>query len=117
MLTTAEITSMRSTAESNLREVCTIQSGSSVSDGGGGFAVTPYTAGSCMSSLDSMGSNQEREVASRMGLVSPVVVVVPVSAAITASNKLVIGGHTYEVNALLIRSVETTRRLLCTEIA
>lgn len=101
-------------AETMLVEACTVvHPGTPVSDGAGGFtdgtAVEVETSCQRLASL----SDAEREVAGRLAIVRPVVLVLPVATVIDEGDEVAIGAERFVVKAVAAGTWATRVRVLC----
>src|SRR5574343_1788446 len=103
-------------AETMLVEACTVvQPGTVAADGAGGFsvgaAVEVETTCQRLASL----SDAEREVAGRLAIVRPMVLVLPVATVIDEGDEVAIGAERFVVRAVAKGSWSVRVRVLCSQ--
>lgn len=110
MLNAADLASMRATAEQALPGTAIIQSGTLVSDGGGGQTET-FAASGTVSCRVAPAAGNEREEGDRIVADSQYVITLPADTTVETDDRIVVAGITYNVTAVRDRSWEVTRRV------
>ncbi len=113
MLSTAELTAMRATAETALPDSCVIQSQSLVSDGAGAGTLTWTTAGTVDCRLAPPGGTGAGESVQGDRVVpdGEAILTLPHGTAIDTDSRIIHGGGTFHVEAIHDRSWEITMRV------
>lgn len=110
MLSSADIASMRATAEQALPGTAVITSGTLTSDGGGGYTEA-FTAAGTVACRVAPASGTEREEGDRISADSTHVITLPAATTVETDDRIEVAGVTYNVTAVRDRSWETTRRV------
>lgn len=110
MLTSADLTSMRATAEQALPATAIIQSGTLTSDNGGGYTETFTASGTVACRVAPVGGS-EREEGDRISALSEYVITLPAETTVETDDQIEVAGVTYNVTAVRDRSWELTRRV------
>jgi head-tail adaptor len=119
MLTTADLTAMRTALEASLPDTATISRLTRTADGAGGYTEAWATTGSAVACRVSPTGSQaaERQVAAKLAAVAPWTVTLPAETDVTTSDRILTGGRTLQVEAVMApRSWEVSRRVMCQEI-
>lgn len=114
MLTAAEISAMRETAETALPDSAVIYSRSWASDGGGGGTTTWTAAGTVDCRLAPIRGDETIE-GERVTAEADSIITVPQASSVTTDSRIVTGGGTFNVEAIRSRSWEITKRLEVTK--
>src|SRR5574343_917253 len=103
-------------AETMLVEACTVvHPGTPVPDGAGGFSVgTAVEVETTCQRLASL-SDAEREVAGRLAIVRPGVLVLPVATVIDEGDEVAIGAERFVVKAVAAGTWSVRKRVLCSQ--
>jgi len=110
MLTTADLTAMRTIANAALPGTAVITGGTFASDGGGGGSVV-YVAGGTVACRLGPIRGDEREMGERISPDADSIVTLPFNAVVTEDSRLTIDGDTYNVAAIRDRSWPVTLRV------
>jgi head-tail adaptor len=110
LLTAADLASMRETAEQALPGTAVIWSQTYTTDGGGGGSIGLTNAGTVSCRLAPIRGD-EREIGERISSDADYVVTLPTTASVTTNSRLVIGGGTFNVEAVRDRSYRVTTRV------
>lgn len=119
MLTSADVASMRATAEDALPGTCVIHAGTLASDGGGGYTETFSALGTVVCRLAPAVSRGggEAERGDRISAEADWVLTIPAGTTVETDDRVTTGGGTYNVVAIRDRDDwEITRRLEVTKI-
>lgn len=118
MLATTDLTAMKATLDASLPDTATVYRLTRTSDGAGGYTEAWTATGSAVACrISPAGTGAEREVAARLAAVAPWVLTLPAATDVTAKDKMVAGGRTFQVLAVLAaRSWEISRRVICQEV-
>lgn len=110
-LSEADISRMRTVAETALPGTAVIQTESFTDDGGGGGTVA-WTAAGTVSCRIAPLSGSEREIADRVAEDATAMLTLPAETAITESDRVITGGETFNVLYVHDRGTwEITRRV------
>ncbi len=116
MITTDELASMRATLTASLPDSCAIQRVSQVSDGAGGYTESWATVATVACRVSPSGRQpEERAIADRLSATVSYTVTLPALTDVTTRDRLVIGGRSFEIQGVLSRTNEISRRCVCTE--
>lgn len=117
MLTTAELTEMRSVQVQAQAGTCVITRGTLTADGMGGYTQTWSAAGtvSCRV-MPATESGAERLIADRITEADAWVITVPQGTDVVAKDRISESGRTFEVVTAIAHTWETARRVVCVEI-
>lgn len=108
---------MRATIIASLPDSCQVQSVTFTPDGAGGGSESWSDVATVACRLSPTGrSPQERMIADKLQSLTSFTVTLPALTAVSAANRLVIGGRTFRVEGVLARSDEIARRVVCTEV-
>ena len=109
-----DLTLMKSQQESAMPESVTITRVTTSSDNYGGWteSTTTSTAKGRFGSMTGV----EREIAGRLNIDQPVMVVVPAGTDVIETDRLTISSVEYEVGSVLSKSKATALRLICKKI-
>lgn len=110
MLTSADLSSMRSVASDALPGTAVIQSQTFSSDGGGGGSLA-WAAGGTVACRLAPLTGSEREIADRISSDADYIVTLPHNASVTTNSRLVISGGTFNVEAIRDRSWNVSTRV------
>lgn len=110
MLSSADLSSMRTEAARALPGTAVIYSQTSTSDGGGGGSIAWTAAGTVSCRLAPLRGD-EREIADRISPDADFIVTLPVTASVTTNSRLLISGGTFNVAAIRDRDYEVTQRV------
>jgi SPP1 family predicted phage head-tail adaptor len=110
VLSNADLTSMRATAQQALPGTAVIQSGTLTSDGGGGYTETFTPSGTVACRVAPL-SGDERQEGGRITTDSEYVITLPADTTVETDDRIVVGSITYNVTAVRDRSWEITRRV------
>ena len=118
MLTTAEISAMRTIQESALPDTVVIHRYTTVSDGMGGQIETWAAAGTVDGRIGAAGEQaSEREIAGKLTETAAYVITVPQSTTIYERDRFVISSRTFEVRSIIDHEAwETARRSVAVEV-
>lgn len=117
MITPDELAAMRATQVETLPDTCQVRRKTLTSDGMGGQIENWETVTTVACRVAPSGhSPQEQVIAERMSATSTWTLTLPADTDVTAADRLVVGARTFEVAAVLARSFETARRVVCTEV-
>lgn len=117
MLTSAEITAMQATCESVMTATAVISRYTATPDGQGGQVQTWANVGTANCHVSPAGQGSERDLAARPAIVSPWVVTMPHDTNVTPKDRIVTGGRTLEVAAVLApRTWQLALRVICSEV-
>lgn len=118
MLTDADLARMRGAQESIMTDTCQVQRATLMPDGAGG-QIESWGAVATVSCRVAPSGNlpQERAIAERLSSVSTWTITLPVGTDVQPADRLVVGSRTFEVVEALARSLETARRVICSEVA
>ena len=117
MLTSIEIDAMRTMLNASLPDTAQVQRKTLTSDGAGGFTEAWTTVATVACRVAPSGqSPQERAIAERLASTSIWTLTVPALTDVRPADRLVVGGRTFEVAAVLARSDEISRRVVCVEV-
>lgn len=112
MLTTADLTRMRSTVEAALPGTAVIHSGTYTSDGGGAGTIAYNPSGTVACRLDpNMAVWGESTEGERITPEHDVLVTLPHNADVGEADRLVIAGETYNVSTIRDRSWKLGTRI------
>ena len=116
MLSTTELSAMRTELERSLPDECAILTRTWASDGAGGHTeTTSSTTVACRVSPD--GSGQEDTVGGRITPVNRWVITVPNDTTVAQSAKVTFGSRTFEVVSVDVdRSWDLCKRVRCIEV-
>jgi len=111
MLQDTEIAAMRATAAGSLPGTAVINSGTLVSDGGGGYAES-FGAGGTVPCRIAPANAGEGEVGGRISSDAEWIITLPAETSVDTDDQIVSGGKTFTVVAIRgPRSYEVTRRV------
>jgi SPP1 family predicted phage head-tail adaptor len=110
VLSSGDLSKMRTVAGSALPGTAVIQSQTYVSDGGGGGSVTWTAAGTVPCRIAPLGG-AERLIGDRISPDADSVITLPWNASVTEGSRIVSGGGTFNVEHVRDRSWELTTRL------
>jgi len=117
MLTTRDLTAMRDTQYEALPETATIRRTTETSDGMGGRQPATSDVGVTPCRLAPLGqSAQERVIAERLTGMTAYVATLPAGTDVRMEDEISIGARVLRVIAVLGRSYETARRVVCVEM-
>ena len=117
MLSDAELADMRKQQEENMPETVYIQEVTETSNGAGGRSQVLTTVATAKGRIGDLGKDpQEREIAGRLGNVTPYIVTLPVGTVITEKNQLQINGRQFLVHGAARKSHQTALRVVCSEV-
>jgi SPP1 family predicted phage head-tail adaptor len=118
MLTTAEISAMRTIQESALPDTVVIQRYTTAPDGMGGQIETWSAAGTVDGRVGASGLNTvEQEIAAKLTETTVYVVTIPQSTTIYERDRFVISSRTFEVRSIIDHEAwETARRCVAVEV-
>lgn len=119
MLSTDELTAMKTTLNASLPDTATVYRLTRTSDSAGGYTEAWAAVGSAVACrISPAGTGAERQVAAKLAAVAPWVITLPAGTDVTAKDKVVSGSRTFHVLAILAaRSWEISRRVMGEEIA
>jgi SPP1 family predicted phage head-tail adaptor len=110
MLTTAEITAMRATADTALPDVATVQRATTVSDGGGGTTTSWADVATVACRIAPAGGG-EGATGGRIVDESTAIVTLPADTDVVEADRLLIAGTVYDVTLVKQREAwEISRR-------
>jgi len=116
LLTATELTAMRAQAAVSMVEVVVIWTATNATDGQGGSTPTWATA-TTMGRLAAGGGVSEQALAEALGSRTAWTVWLPYGTAVTAQNRIVIAGRTFEVLGIVApHTYETARGAVCVEL-
>jgi head-tail adaptor len=115
MLTATELARLRADSETLMPDAATRHAQAVVSDGGGGFTETFTAAGTFSCHVAPIGGG-ERVVGGRISDRTTHVLSVPAGTTISAADRVVVDGKTFEVTAVRTRSWEIVRRVEVREL-
>lgn len=117
MLSTADLAALRAEFNQSLPDTAQVQRVTRQSDGAGGSTETWTTIATVACRVSPMGNLPvERAIADRLTGVQFWAVTLPAATDITAADRIVSGGRTFEVVGVLApRTWELARRVVCTE--
>jgi len=112
-----DLTLMKTQQESAMPESVTITRVTTSSDNYGGWteSTTTSTAKGRFGSMTGVGEI-EREIAGRLNIDQPVMVVVPAGTDVIETDRLTISSVEYEVGSVLSKSKATALRLICKKL-
>jgi SPP1 family predicted phage head-tail adaptor len=111
MLTTAEITAMRATADTALPDVATVQRATTVSDGGGGTTTSWADVATVACRIAPAGGGEGATTGERVVDESTHIVTFPALADVTEADRLLVDGQTFNVTLVKQRGAwELSRR-------
>ena len=117
MLSATEIDAMRSTLDDSLPDTAQVQRRTLTSDGAGGFTESWSTVATVACRVASSGqSPQERVIAERLATASVRTVTLPALTDVRPTDRVVVGGRTFEVVDTPAPSYELARRVICTDV-
>ena len=117
MLTTAEISAMRTVQESALPDTVVIHRYTTVSDGMGGQIETWAAAGTVDGRIGAAWQASEREIAGKLTETAAYVITVPQSTTVYERDRFLISGRTFEVRSIIDHEAwETARRSVAVEV-
>lgn len=117
MLSDGELNDMRKQQEENLPETVYIQAATETSNGAGGRSQVWATVTTTKGRIGEVGKDpQEREIAGRLGNMTPYVITLPVGTVVTEKNQLQINGRQFQVHGAARKSHQTALRLVCSEV-
>ena len=117
MLTTSEISAMRTIQESALPDTVVIHRYTTVSDGMGGQIETWAAAGTVDGRIGAAWQASEREIAGKLTETAAYVITVPQSTTIYERDRFVISSRTFEVRSIIDHEAwETARRSVAVEV-
>lgn len=119
MLSTQDLTAMRATLDASFPDLATIQRYTSIPDGMGGQdeswgTLTANVA--CRLSPSGQTRGGERPVGAAMAAIADWTITLPRNQDVTAKDRMVISGRTFEVKQVVARSWEISRRCYCSEV-
>jgi SPP1 family predicted phage head-tail adaptor len=116
-LTAGELAAMRAAQNAALPDTCVIRRVTLTPDSYGGHTEEWNDIATVACRVAPSGhSPQEQVIAERMSATSTWTLTLPADTDVTAADRLVVGARTFEVAAVLARSFETARRVVCTEV-
>lgn len=106
MLTDAELAAIRTTAGAALPDTAVIQSKTWTSDGGGAGTSTWTASGTvdCRIAPSGIDAGREGESGGRISADAEYIATLPFDANVNNNSRLVIGGTTYNIEAIRVRS-------------
>ena len=108
---------MQATLNQSLPGIADIRRVSRVPDGAGGFTESWTTVATVACRLSPSGQlPHERVIAERLATTSVWTLTLPALTDVRPADQMVVGGRTFEVVAVLARSSEISRRVVCTEV-
>jgi SPP1 family predicted phage head-tail adaptor len=111
MLTTAEITAMRATADTALPDLATVQRATTVSDGGGGTTTSWADVATVACRIAPAGGGEGATTGERVVDESTHILTLPAVADITEADRLLIAGRLYDITLVRHRGAwELSRR-------
>ena len=117
MLSDTELAAMRGTQAEALPDMCQGRRKTAARDGMGGQNETWRTTAIVACRVAPSGYiPQERVIAERMAAASLWTLTLPAGTDVKAADRLAVGMRTFEAAAVLARSYETARRVVCTEV-
>lgn len=117
MLTAAELAEMRSVQDEAMAASCVISRKTLVSDGMGGFTETWAASGTVSCRVwPATESGAESLIADRITESDAWVITVPYNTDITAKDRVVADGRTFEVISAIAHTWETARRVVAVEV-
>lgn len=103
--------------EGMLVEACTVRHpGTATADGAGGFTVGAATDVATTCQRVPALSDAEREIAGRLGIARPVVLVLPVGTTIDEADEVFISAERFVVKAVASGSWAVRKRVLCSQV-
>lgn len=116
MIGATELGFLRQAQSELMPSAVTLSSGSSVSDGAGGYTITWPTSGSALGRVGSPRGNLA-EVAGRLDESSVVQITLPTSVCVIAGDRVTVEGVTFTVLYVETpKTWETARRVLAKEL-
>lgn len=116
MLTTDDLTAIRADIVALLPDSCEIKRLTTDSDGMGGQTESWDTQATVSCRIAPAGGGpQERTIANKLSSVSAWTITLPAETDVKTTDRLVVGSRAFEVVAVLARSGEVARRVVCTE--
>lgn len=117
MLTADELTEMRSTLNVSLPDTAQVQRKSLMSDGVGGFTESWSIVATVPCRVSPAGRfPDERVIAERLTAKSVWTITMPAETDIKPADRVEIGLWVFEVVAVMARSDEIARRVVCVEV-
>jgi SPP1 family predicted phage head-tail adaptor len=117
MLSAAELADMRTVQAQAMTGTCVISRKTLIADGMGGYTETWAAAGTVSGRVwPASESGAESLIADRITESDAWVITVPYATDITAKDRVVADGRTFEVVSAIAHTWETARRVVATEV-
>lgn len=114
-ITAADLACVRSTLEDTLTESATIRRLTDTADGAGGQSRT-YADVATVPARIAPVTGREAITGARLTSINQYKITMPAGTDIQESDRVVIGAHTFEAVAVLIRTNEISRRVLAAKV-
>ena len=119
MLSAAELSAITAYQKQFMTDACVVVTKTTASDTAGGRSTSWTGATSTTCRVAPTGNQpQEQIIAQRAGTTAVYTISLPVSVTVTAKDRLVVDGRTFEVIGVLARSTDwkTVTRCVCVEV-
>jgi head-tail adaptor len=115
-ITAGELASARATALQTLDTTAVVHAQSTVSDGAGGTTESFTPGSSIKARLAPAGGGERGSTGSRVDDRTTHIITLPAGTTVTAADRIVLGGRTYEATAVRRRTNEITCRVEAREL-
>jgi head-tail adaptor len=116
-LSTAELTRLRTVANTALPDSCTISRATIASDNAGGQTQSWATVATVACRLaPRLARPLESETSDRMQNATDWIITVPRGTDVRTDDRIVVGSRTFEVTKNLVRSYQTAQQVLASEV-